>query len=225
MNELIPISEHNGQKAVSARLLHEFLGSKRNFADWIKDKIKKYGFVENQEFVSFSQIRESGGRTIEYALTIDCAKELSMVEGNAKGKQARRYFIECEKVAKETTKALSPAEMLLQQAQLAVAQEKRINAIETKINEIEAKTTTRPDYFTIVGYGTLHKISINLKQASSLGRKATDICKKRGYIMDKIPDPRFGEVKMYPRSVLDEVFDAPITQMKQQGYPPPKGYT
>ncbi len=34
---------------------------------------------------------------VEYHLTLDMAKELSMVERNKKGRQARRYFIECEK--------------------------------------------------------------------------------------------------------------------------------
>ncbi|EAM0325957.1 phage antirepressor Ant, partial [Campylobacter coli] len=33
----------------------------------------------------------------EYYITLDMAKELCMVENNEKGRQARRYFIECEK--------------------------------------------------------------------------------------------------------------------------------
>lgn len=103
MQELIPLQEHNGEKAVDARLLHEFLESKQQFSDWIKNRIKKYGFVENQDYVSFhnSMKRETGATTtIEYILSLDCAKELAMVEGNAKGKQARQYFIACEKKLK-----------------------------------------------------------------------------------------------------------------------------
>ena len=33
------------------------------------------------------------------------AKELSMVENNAKGREARRYFIRCEKMAYEVMKS------------------------------------------------------------------------------------------------------------------------
>lgn len=33
---------------------------------------------------------------IEYALSISMAKELSMIENNERGKQARKYFIACE---------------------------------------------------------------------------------------------------------------------------------
>lgn len=111
MEELIKITESNGKKAVNARELHDFLESKRDFSNWIKDRIEKYGLVENEDYVVFANFGENpkGGRPqIEYALSVDAAKELSMVEGNEKGKQARRYFIECEKVLKE--KALSPVD-------------------------------------------------------------------------------------------------------------------
>jgi phage anti-repressor protein len=213
---LIPISEHNGKKAVNARLLHAFLESKKDFSDWIKYRIEKYGFIENQDYQVLlpkkgEQTGSGGHNRIEYALSIDCAKELAMVEGNEKGKQARQYFIACEAKANQQSKPLTPAEMFLQNAQLMVEHDKRIAQIESKLNVLEAKTQTRPDYFTIVGYGTLHGIHVGLPLASRLGRMATNLCKARGIETDKIPDPRFGEVKMYPAPVLDEVFEQSLT--------------
>lgn len=104
MQELIKITEQNGQQVVSARELHAFLESKQEFAHWIKNRIEKYGFIENQDFEVFDNFikNPNGGRPLtEYALTMDTAKELAMVEGNEKGKQARRYFIECEKRVKQ----------------------------------------------------------------------------------------------------------------------------
>ncbi len=103
-SELIHISEENGKRAVNARELHAFLGSKTRFNDWIKDRIKKYEFIEDQDFESFTEnsVKPNGGRpTTEYAISVDMAKELSMVENNDRGKQARRYFIECEKRLRE----------------------------------------------------------------------------------------------------------------------------
>lgn len=213
MEELIKIHDNDGKKAVSARELHSFLESKKDFSDWIKHRIKKYELIENQDYVVFPQIGENpnGGRPQkEYALTIDCAKELAMVEGNAKGKKARQYFIACENRLKEIARPLSPAEQLLHNAQLLVEQEKRLNSVETKVLELEAKTKTHPDFFTVAGYGTLIGIPVNLTTASIIGRKASKICKERGITPDEIPDPRFGRVKTYPKTVLNEVFQQPI---------------
>ena len=109
MEEIIKITEKNGRKAVNARELHQFLGNKREFATWIKQRIEQYGFVENQDFEVFDNFvkNSQGGRpTVEYALSLDMAKELSMVENNEKGRMARKYFIECEKVATKQTKPI-----------------------------------------------------------------------------------------------------------------------
>ncbi|MBT0535842.1 phage antirepressor KilAC domain-containing protein [Riemerella anatipestifer] len=101
MKALIKITEQNGQQAVSARELHSFLESKQDFSTWIKNRIEKYGFIEEQDF-TLHKFVERGTWKHEYVLSIDTAKELAMVEGNDKGKQARRYFIECEKKLKTT---------------------------------------------------------------------------------------------------------------------------
>ena len=87
---------------VNARKLHEVLGSKRKFADWIKQRIEKYGFIEDVDYFSFSQICEkpNGGRpTTEYKLTVNMAKELSMIENNEQGREFRKYFIMAEEIA------------------------------------------------------------------------------------------------------------------------------
>jgi len=100
--ELIRIHHRNNQRLVDARELHEFLESKQEFANWIKNRINQYGFIGDQDYVSFDKIikRETGASVrVEYGLTLDMAKELSMVENNEKGKIARKYFIEKEKEA------------------------------------------------------------------------------------------------------------------------------
>lgn len=106
MNEVIKIEtkEINGEQtnSVSARDLHEFLESKQDFSDWIKNRIEKYNFAQGIDFIKFPKIMELGIKPrIEYYLTLDVAKELSMVENNEKGRQARLYFISCEKKLRE----------------------------------------------------------------------------------------------------------------------------
>lgn len=101
--ELIKVEERDGNQAVNARELHHKLGSKYQFANWIQERIEKYGFVENQDYEVFKEnLKNSkGGRPIkEYALSLDMAKELCMIENNEKGRMIRKYFIEVEKAAR-----------------------------------------------------------------------------------------------------------------------------
>lgn len=97
-----------------ARELHGFLRNGDKFADWIKARIEKYDFEENQDFHSFSGKAEkprSGRPSREYHLTLDMAKELSMVENNEQGRAARRYFIRMERKALEAAPTLLAPEL------------------------------------------------------------------------------------------------------------------
>ena len=129
--ELIKLTKNSqGIETVNARELHEFLEVKSKFADWFKNRVSEFGFIENSDFVSVSKILESGGRSIEYHISIDMAKELSMLERNDKGKQARLYFIECERIAKSKQVPQSFSEAL----QLAANQAKQLEAQAAKVN-------------------------------------------------------------------------------------------
>jgi len=167
-----------------------------------------------QYFVSTTYLDESGKANQMYIMNRD---GFSLLVMGFTGKDALNFklefieaFNEMEKRIKETQKALTPEEMFLQNAKLMVEQSKRMTKIENKLDIIEARTLTRPDEFTIVGFGTLHHVSVNLKQASILGRKASNLCRMRNLSTGTIPDPRFGLVKTYPREVLEEVFEQPL---------------
>ncbi|ACK79879.1 conserved hypothetical protein [Acidithiobacillus ferrooxidans ATCC 23270] len=107
------------EKTVNARDLHAFLEVGRDFTNWIKNRIKQWGFVEGKDYIRLegliSPILASKGRkenvcspvlaskgrgghnVTEYALTLDMAKHLSMIERSRRGHEAREYFIECER--------------------------------------------------------------------------------------------------------------------------------
>ena len=113
MNELISLTQSsiNGelQQTVNARELHAFLESRQEFANWIKNRIADFGFIDGQDFLTILSKTPNGGRpSTEYFITINMAKELAMVERNEQGKEARRYFIECERKLREHQVKLAP---------------------------------------------------------------------------------------------------------------------
>lgn len=126
-------------QTVNARDLHAFLEVGKDFSNWIKDRIGQYDFTENQDFVC-SPVLASEGRggqnRIDYHITLDMAKELSMVERNEKGKQARQYFIECERKLKDP--AFSIPQTYADALQLAADQAKQLALAAPKVKAYEA---------------------------------------------------------------------------------------
>lgn len=100
---LIAVTEHEGRQAVSLRELHTFLEVGKRFTDWAKSMFE-YGFTEHSDYVEVypqNGINPEGGRpSRNWAISLDMAKELSMIQRTERGKQARQYFIEVEKRAK-----------------------------------------------------------------------------------------------------------------------------
>jgi anti-repressor protein len=126
---LINLHERDdGTIAVSGRELHEFLEIRTQYTKWF-DRMTEYGFEESQDFGAISQKRltAQGNSTtyLDHAMTIDMAKEVSMIQRNEKGKQARRYFIEVEK-------AWNSPEMIMKRA-LEISSRK-IEDLQTQID-------------------------------------------------------------------------------------------
>lgn len=84
----------------NARELHSFVESKQQYSHWISDRITDYGFVQDEDYIIVTE-RTAGRPRKEYHITLDMGKELAMVERNEKGRQIRKYFIECERKMKE----------------------------------------------------------------------------------------------------------------------------
>jgi phage anti-repressor protein len=101
MQELIKITTgKDGQKTVSARDLYAFLEIKKHFTEWMDDQLQRGFFIEDVDYQALHLKVKAGPGTqtkTDYALTMDTAKEISMLSMTKQGKVARRYFIECEK--------------------------------------------------------------------------------------------------------------------------------
>lgn len=213
MNELIKITEKEGRQLVSARELHKFLNVTERFASWV-ERQSQYGFEEGVDYVGCKEFNTLANQElIDYALTVDTAKHWAMMQRSERGMQARKYFLECERVAKESNKVLTQAEIVLQMAQMNVENERRILSLQKENKEIkeqveliDARTQTRPDYFSVIGFASLNHISIGFDRAKILGKSASYLCKKIGVEIDKVTDQRFGKVNAYPSNILRDVF-------------------
>lgn len=111
--ELIRIEEHK-DFPVDARDLHEFLGVSHRFNDWIVNRLSEYPFVEDEDYRFYSNFSKTptGGRPPkDYMISLDMAKELSMVEKTEKGRRVRKYFIQKEKELQLAKKNILELEM------------------------------------------------------------------------------------------------------------------
>nr|WLJ25979.1 MAG: KilAC domain protein [Staphylococcus phage HS14] len=125
--------KENGEIAISGRELHQALEVKTAYKDWFP-RMLKYGFEENIDYTAIAQKRATaqGNMThyIDYALTLDTAKEIAMIQRSEPGKRARQYFIQVEK-------AWNSPEMIMKRA-LKMANN-TINQLETQIEKDKPK--------------------------------------------------------------------------------------
>lgn len=136
INQMFNIQEkENGEIAVSGRELHKGLEVKTRYNDWIERMIG-YGFEENTDYILITQKRVTNNPRNPYTtekdhiITVDMAKEISMIQRSEPGKRARQYFIQVEK-------AWNSPEMIMQRA-LKIANN-TINQLETQIERNRPK--------------------------------------------------------------------------------------
>lgn len=136
LESLIKIEERNGEQLVSGRDLHEFLEVKTKFKDWFP-RMCEYGFIENKDYIAVAQKRATaqGNETTytDYLMKISMAKELSMLQRNERGKQAREYFIKCEEAWNSEDMVLARALQI--QNKKILGYKEHIEVLENKIKE------------------------------------------------------------------------------------------
>jgi hypothetical protein len=102
------------------------------------------------------------------------------------------------------------AQQMAQQEQYLLEQQQQQTEIlaRLKVVEVEQDRVNTPcgHKYSVVGFANLQGLEISVKEASTKGRKASALCRKQGIEIERIHDPRFGRVGLYPESVLIEVF-------------------
>lgn len=181
MEELIKTFKQNdGSVAVDGRDLHDFLEVKERYNDWFRD-MQKYGFTENVDFISFTgkKVKPQGGRPqVNHALTLDMAKELSMIQRTDRGKQARQYFIAMDKRAKAKQQLpQTPEEKIMLLLQNANEDNKKINQIDNRVKDLEHNKPLTPGEYNYIShavggavntYVQTHHLILTTKQRGKL---------------------------------------------------------
>lgn len=197
--ELINISNINvGEdliQTVNARDLHTFLGVGKDFSTWIKDRIEMYGFAENVDYLVFSPNlgnNQKGRPVKEYHVSLDMAKELSMVDRGEKGKEIRKYFLKCEKIAKESLhRVQSLPTTFVEALEMLVESEKKKIELNNKLNESKPKV----EFFdAVVESELVHSLSESAKLLGTGRTRFVKFLKAYGYIgKDKTPKQQYIE--------------------------------
>ena len=196
--ELIKITTNeNGEQLVSGRELHEFLEVGTEYKKWFS-RMTEYGFVENTDFTRVTQKCPTPGgvqNITDHAMTLDMAKEISMIQRTEKGKQARLYFIEVEKQYKLDTSSLSPELQFMNSVVQSLAKQematKQLSNKLDNITEIVALNTTdwRKDCRALInkmaktqgGFGAYQEIQagiyeeVDRRAGSSLNTRLTNL--------------------------------------------------
>ena len=205
LNSPIPIFQEHGMDLINARDLFEFLGSKRDFSNWIKYRINQYGFQKNCDYFIFNKIVENSGRPKkEYHLTIGMAKEIGMIENTPRGRQIRQYFKECERllILSNSRNEFDPSRLSTRDLLSLLAE--KIEGVEMKFVEATTpKALPGTQYFTVNEYASMQKLKLTVKEASKIGFDANKICRDLGYHRPKVAHPEHGTVTTFPAEVLE----------------------
>lgn len=214
---MIQISENNGEQMVDARELHSFLEVARDFSTWIKDRIEKYRFVEGRDYIVLESSPDRGNvlhAKKDYALTLDIAKSIAMVQNNDKGDEVRQYFISCEKKLNQIRKQITPLGATLENAlrQMVESEVGRITAeimaeMRLAVSEVKALGGTaqiESNFVTIAGFLSLIGVKYKTEnEIKILGQRVSRYCKGNGIPITKVHSPKWGKVNAYPKEVLE----------------------
>ena len=157
MFELVKVEkkEINGEivETVNGRDLWKALEIKEEFTNWMPRNLQIFSEIE--DYQRFEVNVKSGAlnrNIVEYALTLDCAKNTALISKTSKGKLVRRYFIEVEKKAKQlykknlTTESTTKAKIAIQDC-LDVAKMFEVPKHYAQIEAVkQAKQITGIDY-------------------------------------------------------------------------------
>ena len=195
--ELIKVSESNGKQAVSARELHQFLENNDNVNTWFKRQAERAMLIENEDYTSIAFLQPSGQTAIDYAISINSAKEIAMLNGGDKGKQARQYFIECEKQLQKSMPSTYKEALLA-----LIAKEEEKERLALQVENLDTVLDSLLEWVSIIKVSRHNKVSEKLFDWHELKRVSSEL----NYTIKKAESPRYGYQNLYHINVFKRCY-------------------
>lgn len=173
MNELIKVTTNEkGDQLASGRELYGFLGVTERYSSWF-ERMLKYGFTENIDFVGCKVFNALAKQELQdHALTLDMAKEISMIQRSEKGKQARQYFIKVEKEYKQFKLPADPMEVLALTFEAQKQTNKNLEAVKIDVdmlkNEIDLSRNQKAQLSRAVRFNCMKAVGGKKARAYTL---------------------------------------------------------
>ena len=173
-NELVPVYETStGEKVVYGSELHEVLGVKSRYREWVDRRLNDIEALENEDFQGAEISAPSGQTRKDHIIKLDIAKEMAMLERNEKGKQVRRYFIQVEKkyksaafVAQELSPQLQMFSKIFESAARLEMKQKehdqKLEQLDSKVDSIKEVVALRPNAWRKESGNIINKIAQSL---------------------------------------------------------------
>lgn len=207
------IQQHQDlQQAVSARELHDFLEMTERFSSWF-DRMLAYGFSESGDFEKCKTFNASNRELEDYFISIDMAKEISMIQRSDKGKQARQYFLECERKLKGQTVTPAIPQSFAEALQLAADQAKQLDLAAPKVNAYDKLIESTH----LKSVGDVAK-SIGLKSAQALNKKLEAVSAYDGRCSNRVWSGWFVEQGLGEMRTTDDGYSRNLITAKGQAW-------
>ena len=113
MQELIKVTEENGEQLVSARELYEKLGIKERFSVWFERIVKTLNLLE-QDYRRETYTSLNNQELQDFLISVDIGKHIAMVSGGENASNIRNYFILVERAWNSPEKIMARALQIAQ---------------------------------------------------------------------------------------------------------------
>lgn len=186
MNDLITVDEET--QTVSARELHNQLGTTERFSAWFERQLQ-YGFTEGEDFTSvktFTVVNNGAKKEIQdYNLSLDMSKQICMLQKTPEGRQCRQYLINLEKAWNNPEAVYARALKMADRKLESLKEKNMLLALEVdrmKPKEVFADAVTASD--TSILIGELAKI-LRQNGYDTGEKRLFEYLRQNGYLISK----------------------------------------